>query len=59
MNNLVLTFPKNQCDDIVIKGSPFVQVDVGMDANSFILNLLKWIESEDPIGAVVRRGQNE
>ena len=59
MNNLVFTVPKKQCTEVEIKGLPFVQVDIGMDADTFLLNFLKWQASGDGMGAVVKKGAEE
>lgn len=59
MSNVVFTVPKSQCTEVEIKGLPFVQVDMGMDADTFLLNYLKWQASGDSIGAVVKKGVNE
>ena len=55
MGNVILTVPKDKCQDIEIRGLPFVQVDVGMDADNLILNLLKWESSGEPFGAVMKK----
>ncbi len=55
MVNVVFTVPKKQCTEVEIKGLPFIQVDMGMDADTFLLNYLKWQASGDDIGAVVKK----
>ena len=50
--NVVLNIPKERCKDIVINGSPFVQIDTDMTADELILVLMKWSASEDKIGIV-------
>lgn len=59
MSNLVFTVPKKQCTEVEIKGLPFVQVDIGMDADTFLLNFLKWQASGDGMGAVVKKEASE
>lgn len=55
MTNLVFTVPKKQCTEVEIKGLPFVQIDMGMDADTFLVNFLKWQASGDGMGAVVKK----
>ena len=52
MTNVVLSFPKDRCKEITVKGIPFVQVDVGMSAEQLILYLLQYSVSDDKIGIV-------
>lgn len=59
MSNVVFTVPKSQCTEVEINGLAFVQVDMGMDADTFLLNFLKWQASGDGIGAVVKKKVNE
>ena len=59
MSNVVFTVPKKQCTEVEINGLPFVQVDMGMDADMFLLNYLKWQASGDGMGAVVKKDVNE
>lgn len=59
MSNVVFTVPKNQCTEVEINGLAFVQVDIGMDADTFLLNYLKWQASGDSIGAVVKKDVKE
>jgi len=54
-DNIVLTFPKGNCKDIVINGLPFVQVDVGMSADQLILYLMKYSASDEKMCAVVKK----
>ena len=56
-DNIVLTFPKGNCKEIVIKGLPFVQVDVGMSADQLILYLMKYSASEEKMCAVVKKDE--
>lgn len=59
MSNLVFTVPKKQCTEVEIKGLPFVEIDMGMDADTFLLNFLKWQATGDDIGAVVKKEADE
>ena len=59
MSNVVFTVPKSQCTEVNIHGLPFVHVDMGMDADTFLLNFLKWQASGDDIGAVVKKEARE
>ena len=56
-DNIVLTFPKGNCKEIIIKGVPFVQVDVGMSADQQILYLMKYSASEKKMCAVVKKDE--
>lgn len=56
MNNVVLTVPKKQCVDVEINGVSFVQVDMGVDPDTFILGFLKSYAPGDDVGAVVKKG---
>lgn len=55
MNNVIFTVPKKQCKEIEIRGVPFVQIDMGMDADTFLINYLKWQSSGDATGVVVKK----
>ena len=59
MSNLVFTVPKKQCTEVEIKGLPFVEIDMGMDADTCLLNFLKWQATGDDIGAVVKKEADE
>lgn len=59
MGNVIFTVPKKQCKEIEIHGLPFVQIDMGMDADTFLINYLKWQSSGDTIGAVVKKDVKE
>lgn len=59
MSNVVFTVPKSQCTELEIHGLPFIQVDMGMDADTFLLNFLKWQASGDDVGAVVKKDVKE
>lgn len=59
MSNIVFTVPKKQCTEIEIQGIKFIQVDMGMDADTFLLNYLKWQASGDSIGAVAKKDVDE
>ena len=59
MSNVVFTVPKSQCTEVEINGLAFVQVDIGMDADTFLLNYLKWQASGDSIGAVAKKDVKE
>ena len=52
MTNVVLSFPKDRCKEITVKGIPFIQVDVGMSAEQLILYLMQYSVSDDNIGIV-------
>lgn len=52
MTNVVLSFPKDRCKKITVKGIPFIQVDVGMSAEQLILYLMQYSVSDDNIGIV-------
>lgn len=56
-DNIVLTFPKGNCKEIIIKGLPFVQVDVGMSADQLILYLMKYSTSDEKMCAVVKKDE--
>ena len=55
MANVVLSFPKDRCKEITVKGIPFIQVDVGMSAEQLILYLMKYSVSDNEIGMVVKK----
>ena len=55
MDNVIFTVPKKQCKEIEIRGVPFVQIDMGMDADTFLINYLKWQASGESMGAVVKK----
>lgn len=59
MSNLVFTVPKKQCTEVEIKGLPFVEIDMGMDADTFLLNFLKWQATGDDMGAIVKKEASE
>lgn len=56
-DNIVLTVPKEKCTDIILKGLPFVQVDVGMSADQLILFLMKYSASDEKMCAVVKKDE--
>lgn len=55
MDNVIFTVPKKQCKEIEIRGVPFVQIDMGMDADTFLINYMKWQASGDATGVVVKK----
>lgn len=55
MTNVVLHIPKDRCNEVEIKGTPFIQVDIGLTADELILFLLKWESDGGPL-AVVKNG---
>lgn len=58
-DNLVLSFPKKNCTEIEVKGIPFVQVDIGMTAQQFLLKMMQYVTSEDSIGIVVKKDDHD
>ena len=59
MNNVVFTVPKKQCTEVEIHGVPFIKVDMGVDADTFILGFLKSYASGDDVVAVVKKEEDE
>lgn len=53
---VVLTFYKERCKEVMIKGEPFVQIDTDMTADELIGVLLKWAVSDDKVGVVLKEG---
>jgi len=52
-----LTFPKEKCTEIVIKGKPFIRIDTGLTLNELMLALMKYGASGDGFGAVVKNDE--
>lgn len=58
-NNLVLSVPKKNCTEIEVKGIPFVQVDVGMTAQQFLLKMMEYVSNGETPCAIIKKGEDE
>lgn len=58
-DNLMLTFPKDKCKEVEIHGMMFIQADVGMSAQQFILKMLEYIDSGNKPCAIVRKEEEK
>ena len=54
-----LTFPKEKCKEIVIKGKPFIRIDTGLTIEELMLALMKYSASGDGFGALVEKAKEE
>ena len=54
-DNLTLTFPKKNCEEITFKGQPFIHIDTGMTAEEFIEMLMRYAVSDDKVAVVIKK----
>lgn len=58
-DNLVLSVPKKNCTEIEVKGIPFMQIDVGMTAQQFMVKMMEYVSNGETPCAIVRKDNHD